>query len=427
MKKYFFIFGGIFFALLILIVSYLAITASNAVNIVDNYLDFQKSVDSELDSYGYTIDNPFVVINPYDINPLSAMIVFQTDDYVSPTIIVKGQNNDDIVYTYIKSKIHRLPIYCLYADYNNEVIIKVGNTSKVIDIKIDAVDVDNTKLLDFNNNMVITNINNHLVIVDKYKNIRGYFTKEFSGSPTYLKDGHFILSTYQTNNDGSYIGIVEVDFLGKVYNQFIVPNGYYGLSTYNESKNMLYVLSDKLLAIDVQSWSIIKEYDIDNLNYKYLQYDKELDKIILGTDNGAIFMDIDGNRETIDSYEFSNDSLVFDKNITKYDYLLFSYKSYGLLDISKEVKSISLLSYKKPDKFYNNFGLKFYFESNRLVVSSDMNIDNGYIILDKLFDKHSYVINGNYTVINGTSLSGKYSIYVKIGNNVYKTDYYVVF
>ena len=127
MKKYFFIFCGVFFALLILIVSYLTITASNSVNIVDNYLDFQKSVDSEIDSYGYTIDNPLVIVDPYDVNMLSAMIVFQTDDYVSPTVIVKGQNNDDFVYTYSKSKIHHWPMNCVYSDYDNEVIIKVGN------------------------------------------------------------------------------------------------------------------------------------------------------------------------------------------------------------------------------------------------------------------------------------------------------------
>ena len=161
--------------------------------------------------------------------------------------------------------------------------------------------------------------------------------------------------------------------------------------------------------------------------YKYLEYNKELDKVILGTDNEVIVMDTDGNRNTMDSYEFSNEDLIFDKNITKYDYLLFNYKSYGLLDIPKEAKSISLLSYKKPDKYYNDFGLKFYFESNRLVISSSKSIDNGYIILDKIFDKRSFEINGNYTVINGTSFSGKYSIYVKIGNKVYKTNYYVIF
>lgn len=429
MKKYFFIFGGVFFALLILIVSYLTITASNSVNVISNYLDYQKRVDNEIDSYGYTIDNPLVIVNPYDVNPLSAMVVFQTTDYVSPTVIVKGNNDDDIVYTYSNAKVHHLPIYCLYNNYDNEVIVRVGNTSKVINIKTNLVDIDDTKLFDIDNvnDTIITNIDNHLVIVDKYKKIRGYFTKEFSGKPIYLKNGHFIVSTYQTNNDGNYMGIVEIDLLGKVHNQFIVPNGYYGLSAYNDSKNILYVLSNKLLAIDVQSWSIIKEYDIDNFNYKYLGYDNELNKIILGTDNETIVIDNDGNRDTDNNYEFSYEYLIFDKNITNYDYLLFNYKSYGLLDESIKSKSISLLSYKKTDNSYDDFGLRFYFESNRLVISSDKSIDNGYVVLDKIFDKHSYEINGTYTVINGTSLSGKYSIYVRIGNKVYKTNYYVIF
>ena len=428
MKKYFFIFGGVFFAFLILIVSYLTITASNSVNFIDNYLDFQKSVDNEIDSYGYTIDNPLVIVNPYDVNPLSAMIVFQTDDYVSPTVIVKGKNNDDIVYTYSKAKVHHLPIYCLYADYDNEVIVKVNGVSKTINIKTSNLDIDNFRLDNFNvDDIVITSIDNHLVIIDKFNNVRGYFTKEFSGKIVYLKDGHFALSTYQVNNDGRYIGIVEIDLLGKVYNQFIVPNGYYGLSAYDKGKNILYVLSNKILTIDVQSWGIINEYDIDDNNYQYFEFDNNLNKIILGTDNEAYAMDTDGNKDIVNDYEFNNGNLIFDKNITKYNYLLFGYKSYGLLIESDEAKSISLLGYKKPDKFYNDFGLRFYSESNRLVISSDKDIDNGYIVLDKIFDKHSYEFNGNYTVINGTSLNGKYSIYVKIDNKVYKTNYYVVF
>ena len=428
MKKYFFIFGGIFFAFIILIICYFAITASNSINIVDNYLDSQRNVDKQIDSYGYSIDNPLIIINPYDVNPLSAMIVFQTDDYVSPTIIVKGKNNDDVVYTYSKAKVHHLPIYCLYADYDNKVIIKANGVSKTIDIKTSNLDIDNSRLDNFNiDDTVITSIDNHLVIIDKFKNVRGYFTKEFSGKIVYLKDGHFALSTYQVNNDGKYMGIVEIDLLGKVYNQFIVPNGYYGLSAYDKDKNVLYVLSNKILAIDVQSWSIIKEYDIDDYNYQYFEFDDELNKMVLGTDENVIAVGSDGTKESIDGYGFGNSYLLFDKDITKYDYLLFGYKSYGLLSESISTKSISLLSYKKPDKFYSDFGLRFYFEGDRLVISSSKEITNGYIILDKIFDKHTYALNDNYTVVNGTSLSGKYSIYIKIDNRVYKTNYYVIF
>lgn len=427
MKKYFFIFASIFFTFLILLVSYFVISASNSIDIVDNYLDYQKAIDTEIDSYGYSIDNPLVILNPYDVNPLSAMIVFQTDNYVTPTVIVKGKNNDDIVYTYSKTKLHHLPIYCLYEDYDNEIIIKINNISYTLNIRTDSLDIDRDKLLEFNdNNIIFTNIDNHLVMVDKFKNIRGYFTKEFNGKIEYLKNGHFILSTYQTNNDGKYMGVVEIDLLGKVYNQFIVPNGYNGLSAYDKSKNILYILSNKILAIDIQSWSIIKTYDIDNLNYKYLSYDDKLNKIVLGTDD-EVFIVNDSNIDNLDTYEFNDEYIAFDKNITKFEYSLFNYKSYGMLDKSTDSKSISLLSYKKPDKLYNDLGIKFYHESNRLVITSSKEIDNGYIILDKIFDKHTYKLNSNYTVINGTSLNGKYSIYIKINNKIYKTDYYVIF
>lgn len=428
MKKYFFIFCSILLALVILIICYFAISASNSVNIVDNYLNFQSDIDMEIDSYGYSIDNPLVINNPYGINPLSAMVVFQTDDYVSPKVIVKGKNNDDIIYNYNKAKIHHLPIYCLYANYSNEVVIMVNGISKTINIDTTNIDINDSNVKDINDkDTVITSIDNHLVIIDKFNNIRGYFLKKYSGNILYLNNGHFILSTYQINNDGNYMGIVEIDLLGKVYNQFIVPNGYHGLSTYDEDNNILYVLSNKLLAVDMQSWSIIKEYDIDDYNYSYLEYDNKLHRIVLASEDKIFVIGSDGVRDIIDSYEFNCDYLFFDNGITNFEYSLFGYKSYGLLDESIESKSISLLSYKKPDRIYNDLGLDFYFEDNRLVISSNEKIDNGYVILDKIFDKHTYALNDNYTVVNGTSLSGKYSIYIKIGNRVYKTNYYVIF
>ena len=90
MKKFFLIFSGIIIVFFIMVISYYVIMASNSVEVVDNYLEFQKVVDSQIDSYGYSLDNPLVIIDPYDMNLLSAMIVFQTDDYVSPSVIVKG-------------------------------------------------------------------------------------------------------------------------------------------------------------------------------------------------------------------------------------------------------------------------------------------------------------------------------------------------
>lgn len=431
MKKFFLIFSGIIIVFFIMVISYYVIMASNSVRVVDNYLEFQKVVDSQIDSYGYSLDDPLVIIDPYDMNLLSAMIVFQTDDYVSPSVIVKGQNNDDIVYTYPKSRIHHLPVYCLYADYDNKVIIKVNNVVKEINIKTDSIDFDNSILDSFSddNLRIITSIDNHLVIYDRFKNIRGYFKEKFSGNPVYLDNGHYIVSSYQLNNNGSYMGIVEVDLLGKVYNQLIVPGGYYGLSFYDENTNYLYALSDKLLVIDMQTWEIIKDYNIDKLDYQYIKYDYSLNKIYLGTDEKTVVIDFDGTSEVTNDINYLKNInyLVLDRNITLDEYRLLNYKVYGTLDQTASSKNIALLSYKKMDSYYDKFGIDLYKESDRLVISSKESIGNGYIILDKFLDKHTYSLNEYQTVINSTSLSGKYSIYIKIDNEIYKTDYYVVF
>ena len=324
-----------------------------------------------------------------------------------------------------------MPVYCLYADYDNKVVIRVNDVVKEIIIKTDSIDFDNSILDSFSddNLRITTSIDNRLVIYDRFKNIRGYFKVKFSGNPVCLKNGHYIVSSYQLNNNGSYMGIVEVDLLGKVYNQFIVPSGYYGLSFYDENTNYLYVLSDKLLVIDMQTWEIIKDYDIDKLDYQYIKYDYSLNKIYLGTDEKTVVVDLNGTSEITDDINYLENTnyLVLDRNITLDDYRLLNYKVYGTLDKTVDSKNIALLSYRKLDSYYNKFGIELYKESDRLIIKSKESIENGYIILDKFLDKHTYSLNEYQTVINSTSLSGKYSIYIKIDNIIYKTDYYVIF
>ena len=42
-------------------------------------------------------------------------------------------------------------------------------------------------------------------------------------------------------------------------------------------------------------------------------------------------------------------------------------------------------------------------------------------------DKRIYDINNNYTIINKVGLTGKYNIYLKINNQIYKTNEYITF
>ena len=63
-------------------------------------------------------------------------------------------------------------------------------------------------------------------------------------------------------------------------------------------------------------------------------------------------------------------------------------------------------------------------EFDRIVVNKESK-DEVILILDKLTDRRSYKINSKIFYINNTELSGKYSIYVKLDNKLYKTNYYI--
>ena len=106
-----------------------------------------------LSNTNYTIDNPNVILNPYDNSPLSALIVFQTKDLTTTTVTIKGKDGaEDIKHTFTPTKVHILPIYGLYAGYDNKVIIEASGSSKEITITTSPLPDDFSKVTDLSNN-----------------------------------------------------------------------------------------------------------------------------------------------------------------------------------------------------------------------------------------------------------------------------------
>ena len=66
----------------------------------------------------YTIEKPFVKINPYLINPLAAVVMFMTEEETAVTVTVYGKEaRGNIVHTFPPAKEHILPVLGLYAVY----------------------------------------------------------------------------------------------------------------------------------------------------------------------------------------------------------------------------------------------------------------------------------------------------------------------
>ena len=190
-----------------------------------------------------------------------------------------------------------------------------------------------------------------------------------------------------------------------------------------ENGNYL-VLANNILEIDRQNGSVVREFIIDqddewvNLIYK----DNEV--ILIGKNKTLYYDYVSDNVEVINKKEvdISNNITVKVGNF----YRNFVQNRFG--ESSETVTSnlgVNLLFYKKIDDNYNKYKINFVKEFDRLVVSKD-NDETIYIILDKFGQKLVYEMNDNIFYINDANLSGKYDIYVKISDKVYKTDYYVV-
>ena len=113
------------------------VTGNIIINKDRDILDIQSNKEVYFVSYGYSIDNPNIIINPYGNSPLTAIVMFETDSYSEVSICIKDtEGNCNISYTFERSKYHMIPIYGLYPNYNNTILIKCEGKEKNINIKM---------------------------------------------------------------------------------------------------------------------------------------------------------------------------------------------------------------------------------------------------------------------------------------------------
>ena len=104
------------------------IEQKNIVDTISAQSQAEKAFVAEFKQGEYTIANPLVKLNPYLISPLTAMVMFTTVEKVSASIEVVGKDAySSVKHTFSANTEHILPIYGLYADYDNTVIITLSN------------------------------------------------------------------------------------------------------------------------------------------------------------------------------------------------------------------------------------------------------------------------------------------------------------
>ncbi len=255
---------------------------------VTDVFESQKAVDEALldeAKNGYSFEEPSVILDPYGTSPLTAVVVFSTEEEVGGTVTVKGKaQENDISGTFAPATEHIVPVYGLYNGETTQVELTLdsGETSTVevttekLDINVGTIEVDmkDSSAYDFSNLTVVCSAGGSLYAVDGAGDIRWYFT---GGSPLgvhQLKNGHLMMPTQFLLKETYYrSGLQEVDLSGRVYREYAIPGGmhhdFYEMPNGNflvagDSPDLT-TLEDYVVEIDRNTGEVVWELDMADL------------------------------------------------------------------------------------------------------------------------------------------------------------------
>lgn len=247
-------------------------------------INTQKEIEKNLTDSNYTFDDPKVILNPYDISPLTALIVFETKDSTTVTVTIEGKDkNTTITNTFKPTNVHYLPIYGLYPDTNNKVTLTMNGESKVIYIKTEKLPDDfilptevkaDKDALGTDLYFTSPSSKGYMSAYDSNGDVRWYLTERAIWDINRLKNGHLIISSDRLINPPYYMtGLYEIDLLGKIYYEYSLPGGYHH-DVYEMPNGNLLVATDNftsgtvedyVVEIDRETGEFIKKFDLNDI------------------------------------------------------------------------------------------------------------------------------------------------------------------
>lgn len=251
-------------------------------HIIDRQYAAEEAFLAEYKKGSYTIDNPYVVVNPYLIAPLTALVMFEAAKPAFAKVTVKGKAAaGDYMYRPASDAIHMvLPVYGLYPEYENTVVIELSTgETKELKIQTEArpeklhkpTSIETTPEYFGDNVMFVSPTSPALTAAYDYAgDARWYNTLNLAFDLKRVKNGRLLVGTdrlvappYHTT------GIYEMGMIGKIYKEFRVPGGYHHDEWEMENGNILILsqilergtVEDYCVMVDRETGEILKTWD----------------------------------------------------------------------------------------------------------------------------------------------------------------------
>lgn len=375
-----------------------------------------------------TLDNAYVKVNPYKTSPLTALVIFKTDKAAHVTYTVVGKTSETSITNSVKgySKTHQVPIVGLYADYANQVQIKVkykdGTTAtrtltiqtgklpkELQSTKITISKSDKSKMSVGKNDLTYINkTSQDPFAVDSNGQIRWYSTLWSRHTFVQLKNGHLLIQNKESGKT-AYNILNETDYLGRIYRRYKLSDK---LGRSSEEKVITAVHHDAVelpngnFLVTISGGDKYVEDVIAEINRKTGKVEKVIDmKKILPASMYRHYKSTSSSSGKIDWLHMN--SLYYD---TKTGNLLMSARNQDIiLSLNYKTKKINwIYSGKKK----SSWPLKY--RSKVLTPTKGTTITGGQHYLSLLSEKNGklkiLLYDNNIDVTNGDKkTSGKYS------------------
>lgn len=201
---------------------------------------------TEVQQKVYTLDDPLVLVNPYHISPLTALVSFQTDKPAKVSLTVVGKDKETGIshdFPEITTH-HQIPVYGLYEGDNTVILTsRSGDEIRVKELKITTekiplknyakvltADTKNMKSgLTFVTPGVIVNPGSFAFAFDKNGDVRWVLTDPIMGkmSPLHMmKNGTLMLGSeeYDPKYTVAYHSLYELDLMGNIRHKIKVED-----------------------------------------------------------------------------------------------------------------------------------------------------------------------------------------------------------
>lgn len=377
---------------------------------LSDVLSEQEKVSEEIQnilSHGeYTFDDPYLLVDPYGISPLTALIIFKTDHEVEVEVVINGES----VTIMESSKIHSIPIYGLKAGIENRVLLKMNGQEHEVLIDRKDVSLDNLEVEVPNSKAGISSELYFLSIsdgdgaaaYDGNGNIVWNLSADYSLDIEFLKNGHIYLNN--DNSSGlleSYEGFYELDYFGKIHKSYSLENGYH---------HELIALNDGTVIVAGSRQSEEPAY-IGTFIY---QINLETGEVLNSFDLYDIFSKVD--------IDFATQLL--DKNI-QLNSVSYNENTKDMVLSLRGINSIVFLNFESKEIHWIFGDATFYsepFQKYMLKVTDGSRLPKGQHTASLSEDGFLSVFNNDFDQINSTSEDMMYYVNNYSSATIYKID-----